>query len=39
MVRDVRYMTWDYKDPVRPMFWLPETQSVKFDDPQFSRSD
>jgi putative ABC transport system permease protein len=36
VVRDIRYMTEDYKDPIRPMFWLPETQSVKYDDPQFN---
>ena len=36
VVRDMRYMTWAYKDPVRPMFWLPETQSFKYDDPQFN---
>ncbi len=39
VVRDIRYMTWDYKDPIRPMFWLPETQSVKYDDPQFTTFD
>ncbi len=39
VVRDIRYMTWGYKDPVRPMFWLPETQSVKYDDPQFNTFD
>jgi putative ABC transport system permease protein len=39
VVRDIRYMTWDYKDPIRPMFWLPETQSVKYDDPQFNTFD
>jgi ABC-type antimicrobial peptide transport system permease subunit len=32
-------MTYSYKDPIRPMFWLPETQSVKYDDPQFSTFD
>jgi putative ABC transport system permease protein len=32
VTNDVRYMTWGYKDPVRPMFWLPETQSVAYDD-------
>jgi len=25
-------MTYDYKDPVRPMFWLAETQTVQYDD-------
>ncbi|MBS1786590.1 MAG: ABC transporter permease [Acidobacteria bacterium] len=39
VVSDIRYMTYDYKDPVRPMFWLPETQSVKYDDPQFNTFD
>ncbi len=39
VVRDIRYMTWDYKDPIRPMFWLPETQSVKYDDAQFNTFD
>lgn len=39
VVRDIRYMTWGYKNPVRPMFWLPETQSVKYDDPQFTTFD
>jgi predicted permease len=32
VVRDMRYMTYDYKDPVAPMFWLPEAQSVQWDD-------
>jgi putative ABC transport system permease protein len=39
VVRDIRYMTWGVKDPVRPMFWLSETQSVKYDDPQFNTFD
>ncbi len=21
-------MTYDYKEPIRPMFWVPETQTV-----------
>ena len=33
--RDMRYMTYDYKDPVRPMFWLAEAQTVQYDDPAF----
>jgi len=36
VVRDIRYMTWDIKRPVRPMFWVPETQNLKYDDPQFA---
>jgi len=39
VVRDLRYMTYDYKEPVRPMFWLPETQSVKYEDSQFTTFD
>lgn len=39
VVRDIRYMTWGYKDPIRPMFWLSEAQSVKYDDPQFNTFD
>src|SRR5262245_31097519 len=39
VVRDIRYVPWGYKDPIRPMFWLPETQSVKYDDPQFNTFD
>jgi predicted permease len=35
VVRDMRYMTYSYKDPIRPMFWLPETQTVQYDDPAF----
>jgi putative ABC transport system permease protein len=33
VVRDMRYMTYDYKDPIRPMYWLPEAQSAQYDDP------
>jgi putative ABC transport system permease protein len=35
VVRDMRYMTYDYKDPVRPMFWLPEAQTAQWDDPAY----
>jgi putative ABC transport system permease protein len=35
VAKDMRYMTYDYKDPVRPMFWLPESQTVQYDDPAF----
>jgi len=34
-VKDMRYMTYDYKDPVRPMFWIPEAQTVEYDDPAY----
>jgi putative ABC transport system permease protein len=33
--RDMRYMTWAYREPVRPMFWVSEEQMVKYDDPSF----
>jgi putative ABC transport system permease protein len=33
--RDMRYMTYNYKDPVHPMFWVPEAQTVQYDDPAF----
>jgi hypothetical protein len=36
VVKDMRYMTWDYKDPVGPMFWVSEEQTVHYDDPVFS---
>jgi predicted permease len=39
VVGDMRYMTGGYKDPIRPMFWVPETQSVKYDDPRFNMFD
>ena len=39
VVRDMRYMTYDYKDPVRPMFWVPETQTVQYDDPVFGEGE
>jgi predicted permease len=35
VVRDMRYMTGDYKDPIRPMFWIPEAQTIQYDDPAF----
>jgi putative ABC transport system permease protein len=36
MVKDMRYMTYDYKDPIRPMYWLPEAQTVQYDDPAYA---
>ena len=35
VVKDVRYMTYDYKQPVGPMYWLSEMQTAKYDDPNF----
>lgn len=36
VVKDMRYMTYDYKDPIRPMYWLPEAQTVQYDDPAYA---
>jgi putative ABC transport system permease protein len=36
VVKDLRYMTYDYKDPIRPMYWLPEAQTVPYDDPAYA---
>jgi putative ABC transport system permease protein len=36
VVKDMRYMTYDYKDPIRPMYWLPEAQTVKYDEPEYA---
>jgi len=35
VVRNMRYMTWDLKEPVRPMYWVPEAQTVQYDDPAY----
>jgi predicted permease len=35
VINDVRYMTYEYKKPVRPMYWLPEPQTVQYDDPAY----
>lgn len=35
VTNDIRYMTYQYKKPVRPMFWVPEAQTVQYDDPAF----
>lgn len=35
VVKDIRYMTYDYKDPVRPMYWVAEAQNVNWDDPAY----
>jgi hypothetical protein len=39
VAKDIRYMTNDYKDPIRPMYWLPETQTAQFDDPDFQNGE
>ena len=39
VTNNMRYMTYNYKDPVRPMYWLPEAQTVQYDDPAFVAGD
>ncbi|HWC18577.1 MAG TPA: FtsX-like permease family protein, partial [Terriglobales bacterium] len=36
VARDIRYMTWGMKEPVRPMFWTAEAQIAQFDDPAYA---
>ena len=36
VVSDIRYMTWGMKQPIRPMYWLPEAQFAKWDDPAYA---
>jgi putative ABC transport system permease protein len=36
VVKDMRYMTFDYKDPVGAMYWLPESQTTQYDDPVYT---
>jgi putative ABC transport system permease protein len=35
VTNDVRYLTYEYRKPVRPMFWVPEAQTVQYDDAAF----
>ena len=39
VARDIRYMTWGYRMPVRPMFWSAEAQFAKYDDPAFTNGE
>jgi predicted permease len=36
VARDMRYMTHDDKEPIGPMYWLPEAQTVQHDDPAYA---
>jgi predicted permease len=36
VTNDIRYMTYNYREPVTPMFWIPETQTIDFDDPAYT---
>ena len=35
VANDIRYMTYDYRSPVGPMFWVPEAQTEQYDDKAF----
>ena len=35
VVKDIRYVPWDYKDPIAPMYWLSEAQTTQWDDPDY----
>jgi predicted permease len=35
VVGNMRYMTYDYKDPIGPMYWVPEAQTVQWDDKNY----
>jgi predicted permease len=39
VTNSIRYMTWGLKEPVRPMFWVPEAQAVQYDDPAYRSGD
>jgi predicted permease len=39
VVKDIRYMTYDYKDPVGPMFWVSEMQTANYDDPAWAQGE
>lgn len=36
VVKDIRYMTWGMKEPVRPMYLVPEAQVAQWDDPAYA---
>ena len=38
VVKDIRYMTYNYKEPVRPMSWVSELQTARYDDPTIAHS-
>ena len=35
VVKDMRYMTYNYKDPIGPMYWISEAQTTHWGDPVF----
>ena len=36
VIKDIRYMTYDYQKPVGPMYWVSETQTANYDDPDWA---
>ena len=36
VTNDIRYMTWGMREPVRPMYLVPEAQTVQYDDPAYT---
>jgi putative ABC transport system permease protein len=39
VTKDMRYQTFDYKDPIHPMFWVPEAQSIQYGDKAFDSNE
>jgi len=39
VVKDIRYMTYNYKEPPGPMVWVSETQTARYDDPAMSEGE
>jgi predicted permease len=39
VVKDIRYMPWDYKEPIGPMYWVSETQTATYDDPDWQQGE
>ena len=39
VLKDVRYMTYEYKKPVRPMYWVAEAQTAHYDDPDYQNGE
>lgn len=35
VTNDIRYLTYNYREPVSPMFWIPEAQTENYDDPAY----
>lgn len=39
VVKDIRYMTYDYKEPVAPMAWVSELQTPRYDDAEMTEGE